>query len=97
MAYSEPSVTILGLNLLAVCHPVSVPSPESGGVMDTDSINALDLKTSTFKLVDEESKRSRRVSTWENILVHEKTPDEILVLPALTETSNLEEEDTVIV
>lgn len=31
---AKPSASILGLNLLAVCHPVSVPPPESSTVVD---------------------------------------------------------------
>ena len=80
-AYSEPSLAILGLNLLAVGHPVAVPAPQSSRVVDTNGVNALNFKSSTFERVDDETKRSRSVSTGEDVLVHEKTPDEILVLP----------------
>lgn len=65
--------------------------------MNTNSINVLDFETSTLELVDEETKRSRSVGTRENVLVHEQTPDQILVLPALAQTSDLEKEDTVVV
>lgn len=65
--------------------------------MNTNGVNALDLETSTLKLVDGPAERSRGVSTREDVLVHEKTPDEILVLPRLADTSVLHEEDTVII
>lgn len=95
--HSEPAITILGDNLLLVRHPVSVPSPESRGVVHTNGIHSLDLKTSTLELINEETKRSGSISTREYVLVHEKTPDEVLVLPALSQPSDLQEEDTVVI
>ena len=97
MSYSEPALAVLGLDLLAVAHPVAVPAPKSSTVVNTNGVNALDLETGTLELVDSPAKRSRGVSTRENVLVHEKTPDEILVLPRLADTSVLHEEDTVVV
>lgn len=94
---TEPSLAVLGLNLVAVGHPVTVPPPEGSRVVNTDGIDVLDLETSPLQLVDNPAERSRSVSTRENVLVHEKTPGEILVLPSLTETSVLKEEDTIIV
>ena len=65
--------------------------------MNTNGINALDLESSTLKLVGDPAQRSRGVGTGEDVLVHEQTPDQIFVLPSLAETSVLEEEDTVVV
>ena len=65
--------------------------------MNTDGINVLDFETSALKLVDEETKGSGSVGTWEDVLVHEQTPNQVLVLPRLAQTSDLKEEDTVIV
>lgn len=65
--------------------------------MYTDGVNHLDLKTSTLEGVDDETQRSRSIGTREDVFVHEKTPGEVLELPSLTETSNLKEEDTVII
>ena len=70
----EPLLAILGLDLLAVAHPVSVPVPESSGVVNTMGIDGLDFETSAFELIDEPAERSGSVSTWEDVLVHEKTP-----------------------
>lgn len=95
--YAEPSLAVLGLDLLTVAHPVTVPPPESGRVVNANGVNALDLKTGTLEFVDNEAKRSASVGTGEDVLVHEKTPDEILVLPRLAETSNLQEEDTIVI
>jgi hypothetical protein len=64
--------------------------------VDADGVNVLDLETSTLELVNHPAQWSRSISTWEDVLVHEQTPDQVLVLPALAETSNLEEKDTVI-
>ena len=97
ITYSEPALAVLGLDLLAVAHPVAVPAPQSSTVVNTNGVNALDFETSTLELVDSPAKRSRSVSTGEDVLVHEKTPDEILVLPRLADTSVLHEEDTVII
>jgi hypothetical protein len=95
--YSKPSLAVLGLDLLAVTHPVAVPAPKSSRVVDTNGINTLDFKTSALQLIDDESKRSAGVSSGEDVLVHEQTPDEILILPRLTDTSDLEEEYTIII
>ena len=97
MTYSEPALAVLSLDLLAVAHPVAVPAPQSSTVVDTNGVDALDFETSTLELVDSPAKRSRSVSTGEDVLVHEKTPDEVLVLPRLADTSVLHEEDTVII
>lgn len=94
--HPEPSLAVLGLDLLAVAHPVSVPPPESGRVVNADGVNVLDFEASALKLVDEETKRGRSVGAGEDVLVHEETPDEILVLPGLPEAGNLEEEDTIV-
>ena len=95
--YPEPPLSVLGLHLLTVANPVAVPAPEGSRIMYTNGINTLNLKASSLKSVDDESKRSASIGARENVLVHEKTPDKILVLPGLAETSNLQEENTVIV
>lgn len=65
--------------------------------MYTNSVNHLYLETSTLEGVDDETERSRRVGTRENVLVHKETPGEVLELPSFAKSSNLQEEDTVIV
>ena len=64
--------------------------------MDTNGVNHLDLETSTLEGVDDETQRSGGVSTGENVFVHEQTPGEVLELPCLTKTSDLKEEDTIV-
>lgn len=95
--YSEPLLSILGLYLLAVAEPVAVPAPDSSRVVDTDSINSLELESSALELVDNEAKGSASVGAREDVLVHEKTPEQVLVLPSFTDTSNLQEEHAIIV
>lgn len=95
--YAEPSLAVLGLGLFTVAHPVSVPSPESSRVVNADSVNLLDLEASGLELVDSPTKGSRSIGAREDVLVHEKTPVEVLVLPSLAETSILKEEDTIII
>jgi hypothetical protein len=97
ISYLVPSGTVLGNDLVTVAEPVPVPSPESGRVVNTNSVNVLNLKSSALKVVDEEAEWGRGIGTREDVSIHEEAPDEVLVLPGLTETSNLEEEDTVIV
>lgn len=65
--------------------------------MNANGVNVLDLETSSLELVDNPAKRSGSVSTGEDVLVHEKTPGEVLVLPSLSETSILKEEGTIVV
>lgn len=95
--YAEPSLAVLLLNLILVAHPVPVPAPQGSRVVNTDSINTLDLETSTLETVDDESKRGTSIGTREDVLVHEQTPDEVLVLPRLAETSDLQEENTIVI
>ena len=57
----------------------------------------LNLKPSTLKFIHEEAQRRARIRAGKHVLIHEKTPDEILVLPALAQTSDLQEENTVVV
>lgn len=65
--------------------------------MNTNGVDGLDLKASGLEAVHNEAKGSTGISTGEDVLVHEQTPDEVLVLPGLAETSDLQEENTVIV
>lgn len=65
--------------------------------MNANGVNALDLEASALQLVNDPAERSGSISTREDIFVHEETPDEILILPRLSETSNLEEEDTIVI
>lgn len=95
--HPEPSLAVLGLDLVTVAQPVAVPAPESSRVVDTNGVDTLDLKSRTLKAVDNKSKRSTSVGTGKDVLVHEQTPDQILILPRLTQTSDLEEENTIIV
>lgn len=97
VTYAEPPDAVLGLHLVLVGHPVSVPPPEGGRIVHANGVDVLDLKSSTFQLVDEPAQRSGSVRTWEDVLVHEQAPDEVLVLPRLSKTSDLQEEDTVVV
>lgn len=95
--YPEPSRAVLGLHLLAIAHPVSVPSPEGGRVVYTDSVNALDLEPRSLQLVDKEAKRGGCIGAGEDVFVHEETPDEILILPWLSQTRNLQKENSIVV
>lgn len=65
--------------------------------MNTNSVNALNFESSSFQSVNDEAKGSASVSAREDVFVHEKTPDEILILPRLAQTSDLQEEDTIVV
>lgn len=94
--YAEPTLAILGLNLIAVAHPVPVPAPQSSRVVNTNGVDGLDLEASALELVHNEAQRSTGISTGEDVLVHEQAPDEVLVLPGLAETSYLQEKDTVV-
>lgn len=93
---SEPSDTVLVDDLVLVAHPVSVPAPQGGGVVNTNVIDRDSLETSALHLVEEEREGSGGIGTGENVLVHEKTPVEILVLPVLSQTGVLQNKGTVI-
>lgn len=75
VTYSEPSVAVLGDNLVLVGKPVSVPSPESRRIMNPDRVNHLYFPSGALKRIDVVIERSRSVSSWEDILIHEETPN----------------------
>ena len=74
------------------------------------SVNGNPLESYVTHLLDDPSERERSIGSWENVLVHaevnksgvmttlhsQKTPNEILKLPAGSDTSNLEDHQTVI-
>jgi hypothetical protein len=97
ITYSKPPFSVFPFHLFAVTHPVAVPTPEGCGIVNTNSVNALDLKPSAFELVNNEAERGAGVRSGKDILVHEKTPDQILILPGLAETSDLQKENAIIV
>jgi len=63
----------------------------------TNSIYHLHFEPGTLQGVDDKTEWGRSVGARENVLVHEEAPSEVLKLPCFAETSDLEEEDTVIV
>lgn len=94
---AEPLFAVGGSDRLLVRHPVQVPAVDGGRVVDSNGVDILDLETSALELLDNPVQGHGSISTREDVLGHEETPDEILVLPSSTETGNLEEEETVIV
>lgn len=57
----------------------------------------LDLKTSLLETLHVVPERSRSIGTTENVLVQVQAPDEILVLPSLTKTRQLDIHSTIII
>lgn len=92
-----PPLAVRLEDLLLVGHPVLVPAEDSCRVVDTKHIDVLDFEASGLDLADNPTKRARRIRTREDVLVHEETPDEVLVLPVWAQASDLEQEDTVVV
>lgn len=62
-----------------------------------DDYLPLQLETGLLEALDVVPERSRRISTTEDVLVQVQTPDEILVLPGLTQTRQLNIHGTVVV
>jgi len=46
--YPEPALTVLGLDGIDIAEPVTVPSPESSGVVHTDGVNATEEVLASF-------------------------------------------------
>ena len=65
--------------------------------MDTNCIDRFALEASTLEVVNEETEWGGGISSWKNVSVHEKTPGEVLELPGLAKTSNLQEENSIII
>ena len=65
--------------------------------MHAKDINTLNLEPGCLDLVDDPADGAGGIGTGEDVFVHEETPDEVFVLPALTDTGDLEEEDAVVV
>jgi len=93
---APPMFTVLLDDVVSVGAPVIVPTLDGGGVVDTDGLDAVDLEAGTLALVDDPGERAGGVGTGEDVFAHEAAPEEILILPSATETSDLEVEDTII-
>lgn len=65
--------------------------------MHPNRIHALDLEPRPLQLIDKPPERRARVRAGEDVLVHEEAPDQVLVLPALAQSRNLQEEDAIVV
>lgn len=65
--------------------------------MHPKDIDILYLEPSTLELSNDPSKGTRCVSAREDVFVHEEAPNEVLVLPGGTDTSDLENKDAVVV
>lgn len=90
-----PGAVLCGNDVL-VRQPVLVPPVNSRAVVNAKNVDRLDLESGTLKLVDDPAEIEGRVGSGEDVLVHEDTPDEVLELPLLAETCDLEDEKTVI-
>ena len=65
--------------------------------MYANGVDAFDLEASAFEFVDEPSQGCRCICSGKNVFIHEKAPDEILVLPAFADPCDLEKENSSIV
>ena len=65
--------------------------------MHAEHVDVLDLEARSLDLAHDPAERARRVRAGEDVLVNEQAPDEVLVLPVGTDTSDLEDEDAVVV
>lgn len=83
--------------LIAVLQPVLIPSGNGSAIVYTEYIDALDFESRRFDLVDDPSEGARSIRTGEDVLVHEQAPDQIFILPGRSESSDLQDEDSVIV
>jgi hypothetical protein len=81
---------------LFVLDPVVIPSQNGHAVVSSTVFNGVNLEASSVKLLAVPTERARGIGSWEDILVHEKSPDQVFVLPSSSETCNLKIESTVI-
>lgn len=65
--------------------------------MYADGIDAFNLEARAFKLVYEPAQGRRCICAGENVFIHEQTPDQVFVLPAFTDTCDLQEEDAAVI
>lgn len=85
-----PLLAVLCVDGLGVAEPVTVPAPEGARVVDADGVDALDLPAGALEAADVVGERGGGVGAGEDVLVEVKTPDEVLVLPGLAETRELD-------
>ena len=57
---SEPSVTVLGNDIVLVTDPVFVPTVDGSRVMDTKNVNILDFEASSLELL-KKTKREMKI------------------------------------
>lgn len=92
-----PPLTVLLDYLVLVRYPILIPPIECGRIVHPKYINVLYLETSGLQLCNDPAQGARSVSAGEDILVHEKAPNEILVLPRRANACDLENENTIVV
>jgi hypothetical protein len=91
-----PPLAILLHHLVLIRYPVLVPPINRSRIMHPKDVNVFYLKPSALELGYDPSERARSIGTWEYIFIHEKAPDEVLVLPGRADSSDLENEDPVV-
>lgn len=90
-------VTVLGHHLVLVSLPVLSPSQNGSRVVNAGNVDRANFETRLFEVRNNPSKRTRGIGTGEHVLVHEKTPLQIMELPSGAKTSDLENKDSIIV
>ena len=63
------------MHLFSVLNPVQVPPPYRCTIVDAQNIDVLDLKSGGLYLPNHPPERAGSISTWEDVLVHEETPE----------------------
>ena len=65
--------------------------------MDTEDVDVLHLEAGLLDLVDDPPERAGGVGAGEDVLVHEESPDEVFVLPVLSDAGDLQDEGALVV
>mmetsp|Transcript_12909 Transcript_12909/g.15582 ORF Transcript_12909/g.15582 Transcript_12909/m.15582 type:complete len:242 (+) Transcript_12909:583-1308(+) len=87
--------SILFDSRFAVVLEVQVPSFDGLGIVNSTVLDTVYLEASALKLAYHKAERAGGIGTRENVAVHEHSPNEILILPSTTKTSDLQVENSV--
>eukprot|EP00754_Rhynchopus_humris_P009009 Rhum_TRINITY_DN13917_c0_g1::Rhum_TRINITY_DN13917_c0_g1_i2::g.65975::m.65975 len=92
----EQTRRVLVLHRGTVAHPVVVPRVQRVAVVAADRLHGVHLEPGELALLDVPVQRRRRVGTREDVLGHEQAPRDVLPVRALAQTSDLHQEQTVV-
>src|SRR5260221_3678212 len=86
---AKPALAIGRQYRRLVADPVIVPALDRDAVVNADVLDGMRLPPGLLHCGEHRGRRQARVGAWEDVLVHEQCPDEVLRAKAATEARPL--------